>query len=72
MPTCIISSLFPIQVRASDDALKFFLWWWLFCLSILYKVVISRWGGAPIGILIIFTRSTSRRVRTDRQQSANR
>lgn len=24
MPTCIISSLFPIQVRASDDALKFF------------------------------------------------
>ena len=49
MPTCIISSLFPIQVRASDDALKVFSWWWLFCLFILYKVVISRWGGAPSG-----------------------
>ena len=34
MLICLISSRFPIQVKASDDALKFFSWWWLFYLFI--------------------------------------
>lgn len=47
MLICTISSRFPFQVKASDDALEVVLWWRLLCLFIYYKVVISRWGGVP-------------------------
>lgn len=49
MLICLISSRFPIQVKASDDALEVVLWWRLLYLFIYYKVVISRWGYAPSG-----------------------